>query len=136
MSSPSRLNRPPVGIFTREDFERAWQPGPPPAQRARSGTAIVVCRNSPYDLAEQPLRVEIDREDVGEIRRGQVVTRLIEPGPHVVTVTAGMFARTLAVDVRTDERVRLRCGRGVESPTWVSRWLPFLVNLRAWLTRE
>lgn len=136
MSSSSRLDRAPRGIFTREDFERAWAGGPPISPRTTPGTAIVICRNSPDDFSSAPLEVMIDQERLGEIACGQVLTRSVEPGRHVVCVFGGWSAQTLAIDAHSNERVRLRCGRGQPASRWVRRFLPFVARLGVWLTRE
>jgi hypothetical protein len=136
VSSHSRLNKPPIGTFTREDFERAWQGEPPVAAHAIRDTAIVLVRNSPHDRAEAGLAVLIDNQLLGEIRHGQLLTHAIEPGAHVVTVCTGWFAQTLSVDVRSNERVRLRCGRGSAAATWITRLLPFVNRVRAWIARD
>jgi hypothetical protein len=136
VSTPSRLNRPPVGRFTREDFERAWQGDPPSSYRATQGTAIVVRRSSHGDSANAPLTVLIDDERIGEIEYGQVLTRSVEPGRHLVSVFGGWSAQTIAIDAGSDERVRLQCGRGSVGPRWLSRVLPLFASMRVWLTRE
>jgi hypothetical protein len=125
-----------VGIFTRQDFERAWGADPPLDTRARSGTAILVYRNSPHDVGDQQIQLSIDDEQVGEIRYGQVFSRRVEPGRHTVRAYNALFAETLSVDVRSNEPVRLRCGRGVERPQWLRRLFPFVASLRVWLTRS
>jgi hypothetical protein len=136
VSSHSRLNRPDIGIFTREDFERAWQRDPPPHQRASSGTAIHVYRNSLDDIQDQQIQLSIDDTPVGKIEYGQVFTRGVEPGLHTVRAFNLLFAETLTVDVCANEHVRVQCGRGVERPRWLKRLFPFLARRRVWLARH
>jgi hypothetical protein len=136
VSTPSRLNRPPVGRFTREDFERAWQADPPFTYRATQGASIVVRRSSRGDAASAPLTVLIDAERIGEIGFGQVLTHCVEPGRYLVSVLGGWSVHTIAIHAGSDERVRLQCGRGSVGPRWLSRIVPPFASMRVWLKRE
>jgi hypothetical protein len=136
VSSRSRLNRPSVGIFTREDFERAWHADPPPHQRASSGTAIHVYRNSPDDIQGRQIQLSIDDTPVGTIEYGEVFSRGVEPGLHTVRASNRLFAATLTVDVCAKAHVRVQCGRGVERPRWLKRLFPSLARRRVWLARH
>src|SRR5262245_5477438 len=72
----------PTDVFTRDDFERAWQRDveSPRDALVRPETALLLRRNSPHDFQDRQIYVWVDEEPLGKIRYGQSITQALEPG--------------------------------------------------------
>ena len=125
-------------VFTREDFERAWQfaEDAPPGARLAPETVLVVRRTSPHDFQDRQIYLWIDEEPIGKIRYGDVVTRPVQPGRHTVRVFNTLVSRTLTVDATPGEIVRVQCGTGMPTAGWLMMMFLHVTYLRVWLARE
>jgi hypothetical protein len=132
------IDTPEVGLFTREDFERAWQLDAEAPGRARvdSETAILVRRSSPHDIQDRQIYIWIDGEPLGKIRYGQSINHAIEPGEHTVRVFNTLLSQTLTVTAAPGEQVRLQCGNGMPTAGWLMMIFLHVTYLRVWIARE
>ena len=130
------LETPDLGIFDREDFERAWQADAPGRTRITPEMTIVVRRHSPHDFQDRQIYVWIDDEPLGKIRYGDAINRVIEPGRHTVRVFNTLLSRTLTIDAAPGEQVRLQCGTGMPTAGWLMMMFLHVTYLRVWLARE
>jgi hypothetical protein len=135
---PVVLDDPEVGLFDREQFERAWQldESLPRHPKVVPDTTIVVTRSSPGDFQDRQIYLWIDDEPLGKIRYGQAITRAIEPGTHKVRAWNTLFTRELVVDAAPGEQVRLKCGTGMPSAGWLMMIFFHVTFLRVWLERD
>ena len=135
---PAVHHPPDLQVFTREDFERAWQLDidAPQRQRITRDTTLVVRRTSPHDFQDRQIYLWIDEEPFGKIRYGDAVTRPIEPGRHTVRVFNTLFTRTLTVDAAPGELVRVQCGTGMPMAGWLMMMFLHVTYLRVWVARE
>ena len=60
---------------------------------------IVFRRTSSEDVGVREIYVSIDGQDAGVLRPGDVVTKQVAPGRHVVKATNTLFRRTREVDL-------------------------------------
>ena len=125
-------------VFTREDFERAWQfaEDAPPSARLAPETVLVVRRTSTHDFQDRQIYLWIDEEPIGKIRYGDAVTRPVQPGRHTVRVFNTLVSRTLTVDATPGEIVRVQCGTGMPTAGWLMMMFLHVTYLRVWLARE
>ena len=132
------LDRPGIGCFTRDDFERAWQGATDTPTEKRYGheTVLVLRRTSPHDFQDRQIYVWIDGEPQGKIRYGGAIQRPIEPGRHTVRVFNTLLSRTLTIDAAPGEQVRLQCGTGMPAAGWLMMIFFHVTYLRVWLARE
>lgn len=132
------LDDPAVGVFEREEFERAWQLDDSAPRRAKvvPDTTIVVTRSSPGDFQDRQIYLWIDEEPLGKIRYGQAITRAIEPGTHKVRAFNTLFTREITVEAAPGEQVRLKCGTGMPTAGWLMMIFLHVTYLRVWLERD
>jgi len=64
---------------------------------------IVLSRTSPDDIGVREIYVSIDGQAAGVLRPGDVITRLVPPGRHVVKATNTLFRRTRECDLAPGE---------------------------------
>ena len=132
------LNDPAVGLFDRDEFERAWQldASAPRHPSVVPDTTIVVCRRSPRDFQDRQIYLWIDDEPLGKIRYGQAISRTIEPGIHKVRAFNTLLTRELTVHAAPGEQVRLNCGTGMPTAGWLMMIFLHVTYLRVWLERD
>lgn len=135
---PTVLNDPAIGLFQREDFERAWQldASAPRHPHVIPDTTIVVSRSSPGDFQDRQIYLWIDDEPLGKIRYGEAISRTIEPGTHKVRAFNTLFTREIVVEAAAGEEVRLKCGTGMPTAGWLMMIFLHVTYLRVWLERE
>ena len=117
---------PDVALFSRDDFERAWQ----------LETAIVIRRHAPNDFQDRQIYVWVDGEALGKIRYGEAISHSIEPGRHTIRVFNTLMSQTLTVDAAPGEQVRVQCGTGMPTAGWLMMIFLHVTFLRVWVTRE
>ena len=64
---------------------------------------IVLRRTSPDDVGVREIYVTIDGTDAGVLRPGDVVTKEVTPGHHVLKATNTLVRRTREVDLAPGE---------------------------------
>jgi hypothetical protein len=70
------------------------------------------------------------------VRYGETVTREVSAGPHTVRAFNTLFSKTLTIDVKPGEHVRLRTANGFPRAGWfLMVWLQ-VTYLRVRLERE
>lgn len=131
----SPTDRVPNGIFTREDFLRAWYAEPQQPEDAPS-TSILVRRVSSASGAHRALRVCIDDRPVGELRGGDTISHPVGPGVHSVRVSNGLVTRSVVVRVEAGQNARIQCGTGVQRPAWLATRFPQVAGWVVWAARE
>ena len=132
------VDTPDVAVFTREDFDRAWQldAEAPRHTRVQPQTAILLRRNSPHDFQDRQIYVWVDGESLGKIRYGQAINHTIEPGEHTVRVFNTLLSQTLTIHAAPGEQVRLQCGNGMPTAGWLMMIFLHVTYLRVWIARE
>jgi hypothetical protein len=132
------LDDPAVDLFTREEFERAWQLDASAPQRAKvvPDTTIVVTRSSPHDFQDRQILLWVDDEPLGKIRYGHAITKTIEPGIHKVKAFNTLFTREITIEAAPGEEVRLSCGNGLPTAGWLMMVFLQISFLRVWIERE
>jgi hypothetical protein len=132
---PAVLDDPAIGVFAREDFERAWQldASAPRHSHVIRDTTIVVSRNSPRDFQDRQIYLWIDDEPLGKIRYGQAISRTIEPGQHTVRAFNTLFTREISIEATPGEEVRVKCGTGMPTVGWLMMIFLHVTYLRVWL---
>ena len=70
---------------------------------AEDSSTIVLSRTSPDDIGVREIYVSIDGKAVGVLRPGDVITRVVPPGHHVVKATNTLFRRTRECDLAPGE---------------------------------
>ena len=135
---PVTVETPDVTVFTREDFERAWQldTHAPGHARVTPQTAILLRRNSPHDFQDRQIYVWVDDEPLGKIRYGASLCHTVEPGEHKVRVFNTLLSQTLTVQVAPGEQVRLQCGNGMPAAGWLMMIFLHVTYLKVWIARE
>ena len=132
------VDTPDVEVFTRDEFDRAWQldAASPRRVRVTPEAEIVVNRNSPHDFQDRQIYVWIDGEALGKIRYGQSINHTIEPGEHQVRVFNTLLSQTITINAAPGEQVRLQCGNGMPTAGWLMMIFLHVTYLRVWITRD
>jgi hypothetical protein len=132
-----RIDR-PTDVFTRDDFERAWQlDGESPRfTRVRPETAILLRRNSPDDFQDRQIYVWVDDEPLGKIRYTQSINHAIEPGEHTIRVFNTLLSQTLKFTAAPGEQVRFQCGNGMPTAGWLMMIFLHVTYLRVWVAQD
>jgi hypothetical protein len=135
---PAIIETSDVAVFTREEFERAWQRDAEAPRHARGApqTAIQIRRSSPHDFQDRQIYVWIDGEPLGKIRYGHSITQTIEPGEHTVRVFNTLLSQTLKVIAAPGEQVRLQCGNGMPTAGWLMMIFLHVTYLRVWIAPD
>jgi hypothetical protein len=135
---PAVLDDPAIGVFAREDFERAWQLDDSAPRRAKvvPDTTIIISRSSPHDFQDRQIHLWIDDEALGKIRYGQAISKTIEPGRHTVRAFNTLLTREITVEAAPGEQVRLSCGTGMPAAGWLMMIFLHVTYLRVWIERE
>jgi hypothetical protein len=136
MTAPRSRDR-MLGMFTREDFERAWR-GPDDTSGGGGGrqTAIMLRHVTAHDHCGRSLSVSIDDEPPLTLACGERVTLPVMPGPHSVCIRGLPFRRTLLVEVERGRRVRVLCGMRVPRSRWLARIVALAPWFGLWIARE
>jgi hypothetical protein len=69
----------------------------------QTDATIVLSRTSPEDIGVREIYVSIDGQDAGVLRPGDVITKSVAPGHHVVKATNTLFRRTRECDLAPGE---------------------------------
>jgi hypothetical protein len=64
---------------------------------------IILRRTSSEDVGVREIYVSIDGRDAGVLRPGDVVTKPVAPGHHVVKASNTLFRRTCEIDLAPGE---------------------------------
>lgn len=110
--------------------------GPPDHPTTVRDAQLTISRDFPDDFQDRQIFLFVDDEPWGKVRYGQAVTRDIPPGRHRVRAFNTLFSRTLEVDVRPAEHVRLRCGNGFPRVGFLLMLILHVTYLRVRLERE
>ena len=70
---------------------------------SQNDATIVLSRTSPDDIGVREIYVSIDGQAAGVLRPGDVITRAVPPGHHVVKATNTLFRRTRECDLAPGE---------------------------------
>lgn len=134
---PVVFDDPAVGVFEREDFERAWQldTSAPDCAHIIPDTTIVVSRNSAGDFQDRQIYLWIDGVALGKIRYGHAISKTIEPGRHTVKAYNTLFTREITIEAAPGEEVRVTCGTGMPAAGWLMFIFLHVMCLRVWLER-
>ena len=69
----------------------------------QNDATIVLSRTSPDDIGVREIYVSIDGQNAGVLRPGDVITKTVSPGHHVVKATNTLFRRTRECDLAAGE---------------------------------
>ena len=132
------FDQPGIDVFTRDEFERAWQrdADSPRFTRVQPETAVLLRRNSPHDFQDRQVYVWIDDEPLGKIRYGHSLTQAIEPGEHTIRVFNTLLSQTLKFTAAPGEQVRFQCGNGMPTAGWLMMIFLHVTYLRVWVARD
>jgi hypothetical protein len=122
-----------------ETLERAWQWATPtshPAAPAVKDAQLTISRNAADDFQDRQIYLFVDDEPWGKIRYGQAVTRDVSPGRHSVRAFNTLFSRTLEIDAKPGEHIRLACANGMPAGGWVMMVFLHVTYLAVRLVRE
>ena len=108
-------------------------PTPPTAIRQAQ---LTISRRFPDDFQDRQIYLFVDEEPWGKVRYGESITRDIAPGRHRVRAFNTLFSRTVDMDVRPAEHVRLGCGNGFPRAGWLLMLILHVTYLRVRLERE
>jgi hypothetical protein len=135
---PAGLDPATIDVFTREDFDRAWQRDAesPRYTRVRPETEVVLRRNSPHDFQDRQIHVWVDEEPLGKIRYGQSISHAIEPGDHTIRVFNTLMSQTLKFTAAPGEQVCFQCGNGMPRAGWLMMIFLHVTYLRVWVARD
>ena len=109
------LDDPTVQLDDLDALERAWHgatPDQPPPAASINEAQLSISRKFADDFPDRQIYLFVDGQACGKIRHGQTITREITPGRHRVRAFNTLFSRTIEVDARPGEHVRLRCANG------------------------
>lgn len=109
---------------------------PLPTPTAVRRAQITISRHDPDDIQDRQILLFVDDEPWGRVRYGQAITREVTPGTHRVRAFNTLFSRTLVVDVRPGEHVRLRCGNGFPKAGWLLMLVLHVTYLLVRLERD
>ncbi|MEZ5288555.1 MAG: hypothetical protein R2712_27860 [Vicinamibacterales bacterium] len=109
---------------------------PPEAPTTVRDAQITVARQFPDDFQDRQIFLFVDDQPWEKVRYGQSVTRPVAPGRHRVRAFNTLFSRTLEIDVRPGEHVRLRCGNGFPRAGWLLMMVLHVTYLRVRLERD
>lgn len=109
---------------------------PPGAPVTVREAQLTISRHFPDDFQDRQIYLFVDDEPWGNVRYGQSFTREVRPGPHRVRAFNTLFSRTLDLDVRPAEHVRLCCGNGFPRAGWLLMLFLQVTYLRVRLERE
>lgn len=111
--------------------------GPPPAPPTAVRSAqISITRQDRDDFQDRQILLFVDDAPWGRVRYGQTVTREIAPGTHRVRVFNTLFSKTLTLDVRPGEHVRLRTANGFPRTGFLLMMVLHVTYLLVRLERE
>jgi hypothetical protein len=111
--------------------------GPPTAApTAVKSAQITIGRHDADDFQDRQILVFVDNEPWGKVRYGEAVTREVAPGGHRVRVFNTLFSKTLTLDVKPGEHVRLRTGNGFPKAGWLLMMVLHVTYLLVRLERE
>ena len=74
---------------------------------------IVLRRTSSEDVGVREIYVTIDGRDAGVLRPGDIVTKQVPPGRHVVKASNTLFRTTVEFDAAEGETIRYQCENGL-----------------------
>ena len=115
------VHEPEIDTSDLSVLVRAYHgPGEPPvdAPTAVKSAQLTITRNDSRDFPDRQILTFFDGEPWGKVRYGEMVTREINPGTHSVRVFKTLFSKTLTLDVKPGEHVRLRTGNGFPRAGW------------------
>lgn len=111
--------------------------GPPPdAPTAVKNAQLTVRRRDDDDLQDRQIFLFVDDQPWGKVRYGQEVSREIAPGAHRVRAFNTLFSKSLTIDVRPGEHVRLKTANGFPKAGWLLMMVLHVTYLLVRLERE
>ena len=111
--------------------------GPPPdAPTAVKSAQLTVRRNDADDFQDRQIYLFVDDQAWGKVRYGAEVSCEIAPGAHRVRAFNTLFSKTLTIDVRPGEHVRLKTGNGFPKAGWLLMIFLHVTYLLVRLERE
>jgi hypothetical protein len=136
-----RLDWPEPAIDTSElsvlvrAYHGAEDP-PPDAPTAVASAQLTVVRHDRDDFQDRQILLFVDDQPWGRVRYGHEVTRDLSPGTHRVRAFNTLFSKTLTIDVKAGEHVRLRTANGFPKAGWLLMMVLHVTYLLVRLERE
>jgi len=116
-------------------FHGSDEPPPGPSASVRDAQ-LTISRHFPDDFQDRQIYLFVDEQPWGKVRYGHAVTQDVRPGRHRVRAFNTLFSRTLELDVRPGEHVRLCCGNGFPRAGWLLMLVLHVTYLLVRLERE
>jgi hypothetical protein len=120
-------------------LERAFHGPETPAREAPTSiksAQLTVSRNDADDFQDRQIYFFVDDEPWGNVRYGQALTRDVVPGTHKVRAFNTLFSKTLMLDIRPGEHVRLRTANGFPTAGFLLMMFLHVTYLLVRLERE
>ena len=120
-------------------LERAFHGPDTPALEAPTSVKsaqLTIFRNDADDFQDRQIYLFVDDEPWGKVRYGQELTRDVVPGAHKVRAFNTLFSKTLTLDVRPGEHVRLRTANGFPRAGFLLMMVLPVTSLLGRLERE
>lgn len=139
VAAPPAADEAPFDVDDLRALFRAYHgPDEPPAAPATAvrRATITLTRQHPNDFPDRQLQVFLNGEEWCRIRSGESITRELAPGPYQVKAFNTLFTKTLEVNLRPGEHVRLRCSNGFPTAGWFLMLFLHVTYLRVHLERE
>lgn len=104
-----------IGLPSIEELERQFAGGPSDGTPAEAFTnaIVTITRNAHDDVQDRVVTLSLDDEPWDRLRYGQVLTRHVPPGRHVIKGHNTMLTTTFEFDAAPGEHVRVRCANAV-----------------------
>jgi hypothetical protein len=71
-----------------------------------SQARITISRQSPEDLGQREIYLQLDGEEIAILRHGETITREVAPGPHHLRAHNTLFRKTQDVTLGPGDDVR------------------------------
>jgi hypothetical protein len=123
-----------LSVLVRAYHGREVPPVKPPT--TVKSAQLTIARRDADDFQDRQILLFVDDEPWGRVRYGCALTRDIAPGPHRVRAFNTLFSKTVTLDVKPGEHVRLRTGNGFPKAGWLLMLVLHVTYLMVRLERE
>lgn len=137
--APSLPQAPEIDTSDLAVLDRAYHgPGEPEpaAPTTIAGAQLTIGRHFADDFRDRQILLFVDGQPWGKVRYGSEITQDITPGRHRVRAFNTLFAKTMEIDVRAGEHVRLNCGNGFPRAGYLMMMFLHVTYLRVRLERD
>ena len=97
---------------------------------------LTILRHDADDFQDRQIYLFVDDEPWGKVRYGQELTRDVAPGTHKVRAFNTLFSKTLTLEIKPGEHVRLRTANGFPTAGFLMMMFLHVTYLLVRLERE